>query len=124
MKFSDIQIPDKTLWQQYQEAYESGDYTTTVNLLKTAQLSKKALTAEMLNALTDYIVYVEGLNDPSFGADKIQVSKSPPAGLTSGQVYFRWLAPYLFSEVDARGYTFNNVDNLNLTWAQAEEGGW
>ena len=60
----------------------------------------------------------------NFKADKIQLSRRPPAGMTSGQVYFRWLAPYLFNEVDALGYTFNEVDNLNITWAQADEGGW
>ena len=44
--------------------------------------------------------------------------------MVSGQVYFRWLAPYLFNEVNALGYTFNEVDNLNITWAQVDEGGW
>ncbi len=124
MKFSDVQLSDRALWAQFKSLYNSGDYAGAISLLSTSQLAKKALSADLLNALTNQLVYVEGLNDPSFGADKIQVSKAPPAGLTSGQVYFRWLAPYLFSEVDARGYTFNGVDNLNLTWLQAEEGGW
>ena len=88
------------------------------------QLAKKSLTADALNELTSYLVQVEELNDPNFKADKIQLSRRPPVGMTSGQVYFRWLAPYLFNEVDALGYTFNEVDNLNITWAQADEGGW
>ena len=124
MKYTDIQLTDKELWAQFQSLYQSGDYASALAMLQNTQLNNKALTAEILNALTDYIVQVEQLNDPNFKADKIQLSRRPPAGMTSGQVYFRWLAPYLFNEVDALGYTFNEVDNLNITWAQADEGGW
>ena len=124
MKYTDIQLTDKELWAQFQSLYKSGDYTSALAMLQNTQLKNKALTADILNALTDYIVQVEQLNDPNFKADKIQLSKKPPAGMTNGQVYFRWLAPYLFNEVDALGYTFNEVDNLNITWAQADEGGW
>ena len=124
MKYTDIQLTDKELWAQFQSLYQSGNYTSALALLQNTQLNNKALTAEILNALTDYIVQVEQLNDPNFKADKIQLSRRPPAGMTSGQVYFRWLAPYLFNEVDALGYTFNEVDNLNIAWAQVDEGGW
>ena len=124
MKYTDIQLTDKELWAQFQSLYQSGDYASAIALLQNTQLNNKALTAEILNALTDYIVQVEQLNDPNFKADKIQLSRRPPAGMTSGQVYFRWLAPYLFNEVDALGYTFNEVDNFNITWAQVDEGGW
>ena len=124
MKYTDIQLTDKELWAQFQSLYQSGNYASALALLQNTQLNNKALTAEILNALTDYIVQVEQLNDPNFKADKIQLSRRPPAGMTSGQVYFRWLAPYLFNEVDALGYTFNEVDNFNITWAQVDEGGW
>ena len=124
MKYTDIQLTDKELWAQFQSLYQSGDYASALAFLQNTQLNNKALTAEILNALTDCIVQVEQLNDPNFKADKIQLSRRPPAGMTSGQVYFRWLAPYLFNEVDALGYTFNEVDNLNITWAQVDEGGW
>ena len=124
MKYTDIQLTDKELWAQFQSLYQSGDYTSALAMLQNTQLKNKALTADILNALTDYIVQVEQLNDPNFKADKIQLSRRPPAGMTSGQVYFRWLAPYLFNEVDALGYTFNEVDNFNITWAQVDEGGW
>ena len=93
-----------------QSLYQSGDYASALAFLQNTQLNNKALTAEILNALTDYIVQVEQLNDPNFKADKIQLSRRPPTGMTSGQVYFRWLAPYLFNEVDALGYTFNEVE--------------
>ena len=124
MNYKDIQLTDKELWAQFQSLYQSGNYASALAFLQNTQLNNKALTAEILNALTDYIVQVEQLNDPNFKADKIQLSRRPPAGMTSGQVYFRWLAPYLFNEVDAFGYTFNEVDNLNITWAQVDEGGW
>ena len=124
MKYTDIQLTDKELWAQFQSLYQSGNYASALAFLQNTQLNHKALTAEILNALTDYIVQVEQLNDTNFKADKIQLSRRPPAGMTSGQVYFRWLAPYLFNEVDALEYTFNEVDNLNITWAQADEGGW
>lgn len=124
MRFQDIQLKDKELWGQFQAMCQAGDYDSALAFLQNTQLNNKALTAEILNALTDYIVQVEQLNDPNFKADKIQLSKRPPAGMTSGQVYFRWLAPYLFNEVDALGYTFNDVDNLGLTWRYADRGGW
>ena len=124
MNYKDIQLTDKELWAQFQSLYQSGNYASALAFLQNIQLSNKALTADILNALTDYIVQVEQLNDPNFKADKIQLSRRPPAGMTSGQVYFRWLVSYLFNEVDALGYTFNEVDNLNITWAQVDEGGW
>lgn len=124
MRFSDVQLSDQALWTQFKHLYETGDYDAASGLLDVGQLAKKSLTADALNELTSYLVQVEELNDPNFKADKIQLSRRPPVGMTSGQVYFRWLAPYLFNEVDALGYTFNEVDNLNITWAQADEGGW
>ena len=124
MNYKDIQLTDKELWAQFQSLYQSGDYASALALLQNTQLTNKALTADVLNAITSYLVQVEELNDPNFKADKIQLSRRPPVGMTSGQVYFRWLAPYLFNEVDALGYTFNEVDNLNITWVQVDEGGW
>lgn len=34
------------------------------------------------------------------------------------------LTPYTFSKVDSLGYTFNNIDNLNIFWEDANMGGW
>ena len=103
MKFSDVQLSDKALWAQFKHLYETSDYDAASGFLDAGQLAKKSLTADALNELTSYLVQVEELNDPNFKADKIQLSKKPPAGMTNGQVYFRWLAPYLFNEVDALG---------------------
>ena len=126
MKYTDIQLTDKELWAQFQSLYQSGNYASALAFLQNTQLNNKVLTADILNALTDYIVQVEQLNDSTFKADKIRVESQVPADLTTGQIYFDWTnpSPYTFSEVNNLQYTFNNVDNLGLTWRYADRGGW
>ncbi len=126
MKYTDIQLTDKELWAQFQSLYQSGNYASALALLQNTQLKNKALTADILNALTDYIVQVEQLNDATFKADKIRVESQIPADLTTGQIYFDWTnpQPYTFKQVDNLRYTFNDVDNLGLTWYYANRGGW
>lgn len=124
MNFSDIQLSDKQLWNQIQRLWEQGQYSAVLTTLSNQQLNKKVLTADNLNELADKIVTVENLSDPNFKADKIQLLRKPPAGMVSGQIYFKWLAPYCFNAVDVFGYTFDEVDNLNITWAQVDEGEW
>ena len=87
MKYTDIQLIDKELWVQFQSLYQSGDYTSALTLLQNTQLKNKALTADILNALTDYIVQVEQLNDATFKADKIPCQVNQPTQST-GQVWF------------------------------------
>ena len=88
MKFKDIQLTDKELWGQFQSLYKSGDYVSALAMLQNTQLDNKALTADILNALTDYIVQVEQLNDSSFKADKIPCQVNQPTQST-GQVWFQ-----------------------------------
>ena len=87
MKFKDIQLTDKELWAQFQSLYKSSDYTNALAMLQNTQLKNKALTADILNVLTDYIVQVEQLNDSSFKADKIPCQVNQPTQST-GQVWF------------------------------------
>ena len=87
MNYKDIQLMDKELWAQFQSLYQSGDYASALTLLQNTQLNNKALTADILNALTDYIVQVEQLNDSTFKADKIPCQVSQPTQST-GQVWF------------------------------------
>lgn len=126
MKYTDIQLTDKELWAQFQSLYQSGNYASALALLQNTQLKNKALTADILNALTDYIVQVEQLNDSTFKMDKIRVESQVPTDLTNGQVYFDYLnsPPYTFNKVSTLGYTFKNVDDLNLTWYYIDRGGW
>lgn len=126
MKFSDIQLADKALWQQIQEEWGKGNVESAQTIMSNTQLDKKVLTAKSLNDLTDKIVEVERLNDPTYANDKIKVKHQAPTDLTTGQVYFEWTnSPlYTWAEVDARNYTFADVDALGINWASADKGGW
>lgn len=126
MKFSDIQLADKTLWQQIQEEWSKGNVESAQAIMSNTQLDKKVLTAKSLNDLTDKIVEVEQLNDPTYAKDKIKIERQVPTDLTTGQVYFEWTnsPPYTWAEVDARNYTFADVDALGINWAYADRGGW
>lgn len=126
MKFSDIQLADKALWQQIQEEWSKGNIDSAQAIMSNTQLDKKVLTAKSLNDLTDKIVEVEQLNDPTYAKDKIKVERQTPTDLTTGQVYFEWTnsPPYTWAEVDARNYTFADVDALGINWAYADRGGW
>ena len=88
MNFTDIQLTDKELWAQFQSLYQSGDYTSALAMLQNTQLNNKALTADVFNALTAYLVQVENLNDPNFKADKILVQANQPIQ-TVGQMWFQ-----------------------------------
>ena len=90
MKFSDIQLSDKALWQQIQEEWSKGNFASAQTIMSNTQLGKKVLTAKSLNDLTDKIVEVEQLNDPTYANDKIKVEPQAPTGLTTEQVYFEW----------------------------------
>lgn len=126
MKFSDIQLADKTLWQQIQEEWGKGNFASAQAIMSNTQLDKKVLTAKSLNDLTNKIVEVEQLNDPTYANDRIKIERQVPTDLTTGQVYFEWTnsPPYTWAEVDARNYTFADVDALGINWAYADKGGW
>ena len=88
MKYTDIQLTDKELWAQFQSLYQSGNYASALSLLQNSQLKNKALTADILNALTDYIVQVEQFNDSTFKTEKILCQVNQPTQST-GQVWFQ-----------------------------------
>ena len=88
MNYKDIQLTDKELWAQFQSLYQSGDYTSALSLLQNSQLSGNSLIADVLNAITDYLVQVENLNDPNFKADRPVVQSSQPVQST-GYLWFQ-----------------------------------
>ena len=88
MKFKDIQLTDKELWVQFQSLYQSCDYASALTLLQNSQLSGKGLVADVLNAITDYLVQVENLNDPNFKANRPIVQSSQPVQST-GYLWFQ-----------------------------------
>ena len=87
MKYTDIQLTDKELWAQFQSLYKLGDYASALVILQNIQLNNKALTADILNAVTNYIVQVEQLNDSTFKTDKILCQVNQPTQ-SIGQVWF------------------------------------
>lgn len=91
-KYQDIQITDNTLLTQFQQAWSSGDYATAFNIINNnPQLDTKSFVADVINTLTANLTYLQNLNDPTFKADRIQTSATPPVDLQVGQVYFKTL---------------------------------
>lgn len=88
MNYKDIQLTDKELWAQFQSLYQSGDYASALTLLQNTQLNNKALTADVLNAITAYLTQIENLNDSTFKADRPPVQANQPTQ-TTGQLWFQ-----------------------------------
>lgn len=88
MRFSDIQLEDKTKWNQYQGYWKDGYFTNTLGMLSDEQLAKKGLTAKLLNDLTDYLVQIQNLKDDTFKQDNIPVQESQPAQ-SNGEIWFQ-----------------------------------
>ena len=89
MKYQDIHLEDKALWNQFQTEWNSGNYTAAIELLKNAALTNKQLNAAAINDITTVITTLENQKDNSFKSDKIKVASEPPADLTDGGVYLK-----------------------------------
>ena len=88
MKYEDIHLADRAKWRQFVELWKAGNVDAALNLLTNASLSGKVVNAAALNAITNQIVSLEENNDPTFKADVIKVSPTPPTGIKQGEVYF------------------------------------
>lgn len=88
MNYQDIHLEDNVLWNQLQTAWEQGDYTAALNVLKNASLADKQINAATINALTTELLRLQSQADTGFKQDKIVVSAEPPADLADGKVYF------------------------------------
>ena len=93
MNYQDIHLEDKELWNQLQTAWEQGDYTAALNVLKNASLSDKQLNAATINTLTTELLSLQAQSDPSFKTGTIVVASEPPSDLAVGKVYFRLIGP-------------------------------
>ena len=89
MKYQDIHLEDKELWNQFQTEWNSGNYTAAIELLKNAALTNKQLNAAVINDITTVITTLENQKDDTFKSDKIKVASEPPADLTDGGVYLK-----------------------------------
>ena len=88
MKYQDIHLADKTKWRQFVTLWQAGNVDAALNLLTDTTLADKVVNAAALNAITSQIVQLEENNDPTFKADVIKVSPTPPTGIKQGEVYF------------------------------------
>ena len=127
MNYQDIHLEDKALWNQLQTAWDQGDYTVALNVLKNASLSDKQLNAAVINALTTELLRLQSQADTGFKQDKIVVSSEPPANLADGKVYFKMLGPVddygiqnaYYIEVHQKATGAGNYNKFNLS-AQAD----
>lgn len=113
MNYQDIHLEDKALWNQLQTAWEQGDYTAALNVLKNASLSDKQLNAEAINALTTELLRLQSQADTGFKQDEIVVSADPPVGLVDGQVYFKLIGPATEFDTDSYYIKFTQKSGSN-----------
>ena len=93
INYQDIHLEDKAIWNQLQTAWEQGDYTAALNVLKKASLNDKQLNAAAINAMTAELLSLQAQSDPSFKTGQIVVASEPPSDLAVGKVYFRLIGP-------------------------------
>lgn len=56
---------------------------------------------------------------------KMITSIRKPSNMNVGDFWYQLPAqPYTWADVDSLNYIFNNIDAQNLTWADADLGGW
>ena len=89
MKYQDLHLSDVDLNTQFKQYMAAGQYTAALAILKNDQLTDKTVVAALFNYVTSRIVAVQSMSDPTFKQDVIKVATQPPAGMTSGQVYFK-----------------------------------
>lgn len=88
-RYQDIHLSDVALNTQFKQYMSTGQYEAALAILQNDQLTDKTVVAALFNYVTGRIVAVQSTSDPTFKQDKIKVADEPPAGITSGQVYFK-----------------------------------
>lgn len=89
MKYQDLHLSDVDLNTQFKQYMSAEQYEAALAILQNDQLTDKTVMAGLFNYVTGRIVEVQSISDPIFKQDKIKVATQPPAGITSGQVYFK-----------------------------------
>lgn len=89
--YQDIHLSDKAKWNAIQTDWANGSYTSMLSKLQDVQLAEKVIDSDMFGAICDALLALENqyFDDDDFKADRIQVSATPPTGLTVGKVYFK-----------------------------------
>ena len=89
MKYQEMHLSDVDLNTQFKQYMSTGQYEAALAILQNDQLTDKTVVASLFNYVTGRIVEIQSTSDPTFKQDKIKVTTQPPAGMTSGQVYFK-----------------------------------
>lgn len=89
MKYQDLHLTDVDLNTQFKQYMSDGQYEAALAILQNDQLTDKMVVADLFNYVTSRIVSVQSMSDTTFKQDVIKVATQPPAGMTSGQVYFK-----------------------------------
>ena len=88
-RYQDLHLTDIDLNTQFKQYMSTGQYEAALAILQNDQLTDKMVVADLFNYVTSRIVAVQSMSDPTFKQDVIKVATQPPAGMTSGQVYFK-----------------------------------
>ena len=89
MKYQNLHLSDVNLNTQFKQYMSAGQYEAALTILQNDQLTDKTVVAALFNYVTSRIVAVQSMSVPTFKQDVIKVATQPPAGMTSGQVYFK-----------------------------------
>lgn len=89
--YQDIHLSDKEKWNGVQSDWHDDRYSSMLSKLQDVDFTQKVINADMFGAICDALLALENqyFDDDDFKADRIQVSTTPPTGLTVGQVYFK-----------------------------------
>lgn len=87
--FEDIHLSDKSTVSQYVTEVNSGDVENAHTLVEGQGFENKQLNAKTLNYLFEQMDIIQNSKDDTFKQSKIEVADTAPAGLKSGQIYFK-----------------------------------
>lgn len=87
--FEDIHLSDKSTVSQYVTKVNSGNIENAHTLVAGQDFENKQLNAKTLNYLFEQMDIIQNSKDNTFKQNKIEVADTAPAGLKSGQIYFK-----------------------------------
>ena len=85
VKYQDIHLEDKAMWNEFQSAWTQDDYTTALSKLQDSSVVDKQLNAAVINDTTAELLRLQTQSDTDFKVNKIKID---PATKTAGEVYF------------------------------------
>lgn len=90
-KREDVHRSQRVFWKEFYKYCSDGNYEAALDYyLKNAEKIANATYNETVyNMSADNLTYLQNLKDDTFKSDKIKVSKTPPAQMTKGQIYFK-----------------------------------